>query len=395
VKKGRNLNLVEFEKFILAKLFHLINLSPDEIRGEVYRVLGAIGEFSQADRAYLVLFDQGKMIEKADEWCAAMIGPQVEDLKGLLWGNFSWKWENLLRLEIVNIPRVADLPREASIEKRLLQALDIQSLLWIPLGLEGVCAGLLGVESVRSERTWDGDKTALFKGVGEAFINILSHKRADAMFKNLLQQIERIKKEWESTADSLSELVFLIDKKGHIIRANRVVERWGVGSVANIRGRKIHDILHPGCVDPACIFETYLPLVWEKLAQDRTIRWEFADRVLKRYLSVKFRPISAIIEEEKKISFTVVVINDITNFKRKEKEREKLVHELQNSLSSTRILRGLLSICASCKKIRDNKGSWNQIEAYIRDHSEAEFSHGICPECMKKLYGNIADEEDK
>lgn len=43
-------------------------------------------------------------------------------------------------------------------------------------------------------------------------------------------------------------------------------------------------------------------------------------------------------------------------------------------------------ICASCKKIRDDKGYWEQVEVYIRDHSEAEFSHGLCPECMKKLY---------
>jgi transcriptional regulator with GAF, ATPase, and Fis domain len=60
--------------------------------------------------------------------------------------------------------------------------------------------------------------------------------------------------------------------------------------------------------------------------------------------------------------------------------------ELQKALKQVKQLSGLLPICASCKKIRDDKGYWNQIESYIRDHSEAEFSHGICPECMKKLY---------
>lgn len=49
-------------------------------------------------------------------------------------------------------------------------------------------------------------------------------------------------------------------------------------------------------------------------------------------------------------------------------------------------LEGILPICASCKKIRDDKGAWNQIEEYVRDRSEAEFSHGICPECAEKLY---------
>jgi len=54
-----------------------------------------------------------------------------------------------------------------------------------------------------------------------------------------------------------------------------------------------------------------------------------------------------------------------------------------------------LPICASCKKIRDDKGYWNQIEAYIGDHSETEFTHTICPECMKKLYPDFADNKNK
>ena len=72
--------------------------------------------------------------------------------------------------------------------------------------------------------------------------------------------------------------------------------------------------------------------------------------------------------------------------KRHEEEREKLIGELQEALAKVKLLSGLLPICASCKKIRDDKGYWNQIESYIRDHSEAEFSHGICPECAEKIY---------
>ena len=60
--------------------------------------------------------------------------------------------------------------------------------------------------------------------------------------------------------------------------------------------------------------------------------------------------------------------------------------QLMESLSEVRQLSGLLPICASCKKIRDDKGYWKQIESYIRDHSEADFSHSICPDCVKTLY---------
>lgn len=70
-------------------------------------------------------------------------------------------------------------------------------------------------------------------------------------------------------------------------------------------------------------------------------------------------------------------------------ERKNLIEKLQDSLANVKQLSGLLPICSSCKKIRDDKGYWNQIEGYIRDHSEVNFSHGICPECTKKLYPNI------
>ena len=65
---------------------------------------------------------------------------------------------------------------------------------------------------------------------------------------------------------------------------------------------------------------------------------------------------------------------------------------IREAMSNIRVLRGLFPICASCKKIRDDQGYWKQIESYIHEHSEAEFSHSICPECMKRLYPDFAEE---
>ena len=73
---------------------------------------------------------------------------------------------------------------------------------------------------------------------------------------------------------------------------------------------------------------------------------------------------------------------------------EERTKELQESLDKVKVLSGLLPICASCKKIRDDKGYWNQIESYIRDHSEAEFSHSICPKCAKELYPDFIKKND-
>jgi PAS domain S-box-containing protein len=77
---------------------------------------------------------------------------------------------------------------------------------------------------------------------------------------------------------------------------------------------------------------------------------------------------------------------DISVRKKLEQERETLIEELKMALSEVKKLSGLLPICASCKKIRDDKGYWNQIETYISARSEAQFSHGLCPECTHKLY---------
>lgn len=84
--------------------------------------------------------------------------------------------------------------------------------------------------------------------------------------------------------------------------------------------------------------------------------------------------------------FYTGMIRDISERKLHEKELNQLIGSLKESLAQVRQLSGMLPICASCKKIRDDKGYWNQIEEYIRHHSEAEFSHGICPDCSQKLY---------
>ncbi len=83
------------------------------------------------------------------------------------------------------------------------------------------------------------------------------------------------------------------------------------------------------------------------------------------------------------------IIQDITERKQAESERDRLIKDLTKALQEVKTLSGLLPICMHCKKIRDDKGYWNQIETYIQKRSNAEFSHGICDECAKKYYPDI------
>jgi len=82
---------------------------------------------------------------------------------------------------------------------------------------------------------------------------------------------------------------------------------------------------------------------------------------------------------------------EIFERQRSEREKEQAITQLKDAIGQVRVLRGLLPICSSCKKIRDEHGIWNQLEAYIDKRSEAKFSHGICPDCAGKLYPGFLD----
>ena len=82
---------------------------------------------------------------------------------------------------------------------------------------------------------------------------------------------------------------------------------------------------------------------------------------------------------------------DISDRKKIETERESMINELQSALAEVRTLKGIVPICAGCKKIRDDKGFWEQVETYVQKHTEAKFSHGFCPECVEKYYPGQAE----
>jgi len=96
---------------------------------------------------------------------------------------------------------------------------------------------------------------------------------------------------------------------------------------------------------------------------------------------------------QKQMKLTDALIAKNIESERLRNELEKKVEQLEESILEIRTLSGLLPICSSCKKIRDNVGYWNQIEDYIQKHSNAKFSHGVCSDCSKKLYPEI-DIED-
>jgi PAS domain S-box-containing protein len=142
--------------------------------------------------------------------------------------------------------------------------------------------------------------------------------------------------------------------------------------------------------------------LWSTITSGGEWRGEFHNKKKNGELYWESAVISPITNTQGDITYYLAVKEDITERKRSEealqeaaKEKENLIRELQHALENIKTLQGLIPICASCKKIRDDKGFWSQVEEYIGGHTDAKFSHGICPDCAKKLYGDLYEQAMK
>ncbi len=89
---------------------------------------------------------------------------------------------------------------------------------------------------------------------------------------------------------------------------------------------------------------------------------------------------------------SAVIARDISKRKQEERDRTQLIHELSDALAKVKTLKGLLPICAGCKKIRDDAGYWEAVESYLQKHTDAEFTHALCEDCVRRLYPDIAGQ---
>jgi len=230
----------------------------------------------------------------------------------------------------------------------------------------------------------------------ELRIEIVERKRAEEALTYSEQQLNSIIK-------TVPDIIYRLDTKGTITFISDAVTRYGYSTDDLIKSN-ILDLVHPDDRQKAT-YRINERRTGERSAEPLELRL-FPKQRASNALTINSRTIDSKpvflvtavglyrLDKPKTENFmgTQGIVKDISVRKRFEQEREKLIKELQDALAKVKKLSGLLPICASCKKIRDDKGYWNQIETYIREHSEAEFSHGICPECGKKLYGRFYKE---
>lgn len=177
----------------------------------------------------------------------------------------------------------------------------------------------------------------------------------------------------------------LIAQDGKIVFANQRLSDFLQLPEERFLGMPFVDFIHPA--DREMVFANY-----EKRIRGDQIPDSYDFRLIDPHGGPVWVLISAKAITWNGRAATLNMLSDINDRKLMEEEREGLIAELQQALSEVKKLSGLLPICASCKRIRDDKGRWSQVEAYIRKHSEAEFSHGICPECRDKLYPELKNK---
>jgi PAS domain S-box-containing protein len=209
--------------------------------------------------------------------------------------------------------------------------------------------------------------------------------------KRMEAALERMGRQNSLILQSAGEGILGVDKEGKQTFVNPAAARMFDCEVKELIGQRSHQIWHHSKKDGTPYPEEECP-IYETLKEGSVkivvdeVFWKKDGR------SFPVEYTTTPIGEDERIEGAVVTFRDITARKRAEEEREKLIRELQEALAKVKTLSGLLPICASCKKIRDDKGYWNQVEEYIGDRSEAEFSHSICPDCMKKLYPGLVED---
>jgi len=202
---------------------------------------------------------------------------------------------------------------------------------------------------------------------------------------------------YRSLVDLSPDIIYRLDREGRILFISNAVRQLGYDP-QELTGKSFDEIVHPDDRRKGPV-----SFVARRVGSRSMRRLEM--RLVKKNKGIKDYSLAQVTVEltargkwdvpdydistpRKHFLYSQGVARDVTERKRMEEERERLIVELKEALLKVRTLAGLLPICSSCKRIRDDEGRWQPLEDYIREHSEAEFTHTICPECAKKTYPN-------
>jgi PAS domain S-box-containing protein len=265
-------------------------------------------------------------------------------------------------------------PRTREFTATYLAPLGITSMLDVPIRVTGRVIGVVCHEHVGKPRTWDVEEQSFATAIaGFTAMALEIHERMAAE-----ERISTMNADLKMLLDSLPSGVIVVDPESHtIVNANTAAVGMIGASRSDIVGRVCHKFVCPADVGTCPVIDG--GGIMKSIDQELVNARGESVPIVKSVVAMKFDGHEYLVEN----------FIDITERKRLETERESLIQALQEALARVKVLSGMLPICASCKKIRDDKGYWNQLEIYISEHSDALFSHGICPDCLEKTYAEL------
>jgi len=209
--------------------------------------------------------------------------------------------------------------------------------------------------------------------------------------KHIEEALRHEKTLLDALMNNIPDSIYFKDRQCRLLRMNRKEMRdLNMDDISQIVGKTDVDLWgeefgRKTFADEQRLMESGEPiigLVESRQLEDGQNNWTWTTKVPLR-------------DESGQIMGLVGITREINDLMKAQTERDNLITKLQNALADVKTLSGLVPICANCKQIRDDKGFWMQVESYIQERSQARFSHGICPDCMKKLYPEFVQKEDE
>ncbi len=186
--------------------------------------------------------------------------------------------------------------------------------------------------------------------------HLIRRNQAEKALNQSFSRIEQAKQEWESTVDSLSEVICVLERGGCVLYANKTLEHWNLGTVTEVKGQNFHDLFHPTCDDAACYLKEFLSKARGEISRGRTAECQVNDILLDRYLSIHVRPITAQqkLYPQKTGSFSVAIVKDVTERKQTEqllRRQDELLRGVSKATNCLLVMPGFQQSLTQAMKI--------------------------------------------
>ena len=366
----------------------------EEINRVLFRISNAINTTKDLDQLYASIHHTlGRIIDVTNFYIAlynsekrTLQFPYFRDQKEDLYGEIVVDYDisDSLTGQVIIDQQPVLLGEKELIERKAQNRLyGTVPLAWlgVPLLTDNTVIGVMAVQSYTDPDMFNQNDANVLASVSQQIALAIDRKASQEM----LVESER---RFREIADLLPTILCELDSHLRVTYINRIgTEVFGISPDDLASGFEAIQLFYPDGADRV-----------SKL-QDDILQGKKINGVEHRLMRKDQEQMVALVYSSPIMNAGEVVgarlnITDITPRKRAEEQRDKLISELKETLAEVKILKGIIPICASCKKIRDDKGYWNQVESYIGEHSEAEFSHGICPKCMKEQHPDIDFEDE-